>query len=326
LALIVMIGATLPSYRRLGRWSYLIFLAALILLALVYWSPAINGSHRWLRIGPIGFQPSEFAKVAFVLALGRYLMHRENYRRMRGLGAPLLLATLPVVLILKEPDLGTASVFLPVLFLMLFVAGARRADLLWLLLAGLMLLPFLWTQMNPYQKSRIAALLNQPSAQQHPTGDTAQLYQAKRMLALGGVWGSFFSGQATDDLAAYNLPERHTDFIFCVVGERFGLPGIAAVLILYGLLVARAIAIAMATREPFGRLVAAGIAALIGVQALINSGVAVGLLPVTGLPLPMVSSGGSGLIAHALALGLLMNIALRPGYEVTNEPFRYAVD
>ncbi len=145
------------------------------------------------------------------------------------------------------------------------------------------------------------------------------------MAALGGPWGSIVSGSPTDDMAVYRLPEDHTDFIFCVLGERFGLPGLAVVLLLYGLIVWQTVAVAMATREPFGRLLAAGVAALLAVQVLINTGVTVGLLPVTGLPLPLVSYGGSGLLTHCLALGLVLNVALRPGYEVTNEPFRYRV-
>lgn len=324
--LVAMVAAALPNYRLLCRWSYAVFGASVILLAAVYFFPAINGAHRWIRVGRIGVQPSELAKVAFVLGLARYLMYRENYRRFRGLFVPLALTTLPVVLILKEPDLGTASVFLPVLFLMLFVAGARRSDLLWLILAGILMLPLLWTQMSPYQRSRITVLLNQPRAEERPSNDAYQLYQAKRMLSLGGAWGSLLAGQPTDDLAAYRLPEDHTDFIFCVLGERFGLLGLAVILLLYGVLVWRCAAVALATREPFGRLVAAGVAALIAVQVLINTGVTVGLLPVTGLPLPMISYGGSGLLAHAIALGLVLNVALRPGYEVTNEPFRYMIE
>ena len=126
-------------------------------------------------------------------------------------------------------------------------------------------------------------------------------------------------------MGAYRLPEDHCDFILCVLIERFGLPGLAAVLALYGLLVWRVTAVAIETREPFGRLLAAGVAALLAVQVLMNAGVTVGLLPVTGLPLPLVSYGGSGLVAHCLALGLVINVALRPGYEVANEPFRYRV-
>jgi cell division protein FtsW (lipid II flippase) len=323
LAMAAMLAATVPNYRLIQRWSYALFGLAILLLAVVYFLPAIKGSHRWIRLGPLGFQPSELAKVAFVLAMARYLMYRENYRRLRGLMVPLALTMAPVLLILKEPDLGTASVFLPVLFVMLFVAGARRGDLIWLVVVGVLMTPLLWMQMSPYQKSRVTVLLNQPAAEERPTGDAYQSYQARRMLSLGGVCGSLIAGQPTEDLAVYQLPEGHTDFILCILGERLGLLGIGLVLGLFGVLVWRGAAISADAREPYGRLVAAGVVAIIAVQVVINAGVTVGLLPVTGLSLPLVSYGGSGLLTHAIALGLLMNVALRPGYEVANEPFRY---
>ena len=318
-----MLGVSLPNYRVLCRMSYALFAVSLLGLVVVYFFPAVNNAQRWIRIGPVGLQPSEFAKVAFVLAMARYLMYRENYRRLRGLIVPLAIAMLPVLLILREPDLGTALVFLPVLFAMLFAAGARRADLARLLLVGLATLPLLWTQMSREQKSRVTALFEQPAAAERPSDDAYHLHQAKRMLALGGVWGSFITGEPTDDTAAYRLPEARSDFIFCVLGERFGLPGLAAVLGLFGLLAWRGVTVAAATREPFGRLVAAGVVALLAVEVLINTGMTVGLLPITGLSLPLISQGGSGLLAHAIAIGFLLNIGLRPGYEVTNEPFRH---
>ncbi|HYW78129.1 MAG TPA: FtsW/RodA/SpoVE family cell cycle protein [Thermoguttaceae bacterium] len=325
LGLAAMLGLSVPNYRVLGRLSYALFLASLVLLGIVYFFPAINNAHRWIRVGPIGLQPSEFAKIALVLAMARYLMYRENYRQLRGLFVPLVLGLLPVVLILREPDLGTALVFLPVIFAMLFAAGARRADLACLLVAGLAMLPVLWTQMSVEQKSRVTALVEQPAADERPSDNAYHLHQAKRMLALGGVWGSVVTGEPTDDMAAYRLPEARTDFIFCVLGERFGLPGLGLVLSLFGLLAWRGLAVATATREPFGRLVAGGIVALLAVEVLINTGMTVGLLPITGLSLPLISYGGSGMLAHCIALGLLLNIGLRPGYELTNEPFRHVV-
>ena len=132
------------------------------------------------------------------------------------------------------------------------------------------------------------------------------------------------TGPSSEDPAAYFLPEARSDFIFCVLGERFGLCGLAVVLGLYGVLVGRGFSIAAATREPYGRLVAAGMAAMLGTQVIVNTGMNVGLLPVTGVSLPLVSYGGSGLLAYGLALGLILNVGLRPGYEITTEPFRWA--
>ena len=321
-----MVAATVPNYRVLCRHSYAIFVVAIGVLVVVYWFPAINGARRWIRIGPVGFQPSELAKIAFVLALARYLMYRRSHRSLVGLVVPLGLMLAPVALILGEPDLGTAAVFLPVTFIMLFVAGARRADLAGLIVAGLLAMPLLWTQMSLEQKSRVTALFDQAGPAETATGDAYHLRQAKQVLALGGVWGSLLSGQAVDDPAAYHLPEARSDFIFAILGERLGLAGIAAVLVLFALLTWQGLAIAAATREPFGRLVAVGLVSLIAVQVLINTGMTVGLLPITGLSLPLVSYGGSGLVTQGLLLGLVINVGLRPGYEVTREPFRYALE
>jgi len=325
-AAVAMLGASVPSYRIWCRWTYVFFALGLGLLVAVYFTAPVNGARRWIRFGPVGLQPSEFAKIAFVLALARYLMYRENYRSLIGLMLPLGITLVPVLLILREPDLGTAAVFLPVMFVMLFAAGARRIDLAGLAVAGLLVLPLLWTQMSLEQKSRVTALFEQAEPGEKATGDAYHLRQAKQMLALGGVWGSAIAGQAVDDPAAYHLPEAQSDFIFCLLGERFGLVGIGAVLGLYTLLVWRGLAVAAATREPFGRLVAVGLATLVGVQVLINTGMTVGLVPITGLSLPLVSYGGSGLVAQGLLVGLLVNVGMRPGYEVSREPFRYVVE
>lgn len=324
LGTVAMLGVTIPNYRILSRWSYTILGMSVALLVVVYFFPTINGARRWIRIGAFGLQPSEFAKVAWVLAMGRYLMYRENHRRVVGVLWPLVLTLLPVVLILREPDLGTALVFLPVLFVMLAVAGASRGDLAGLVLAGVLAAPLLWSQMSHEQKTRVTALFRQAEAGETALGDAYQLRQAKQVLSLGGIWGSLLTGAAADDPAAYHLPEARTDFIFCMVKERLGLPGAGLVLGLYALVVWRGASIAARTREPYGRLVAVGLTSLVAVQVLINTGMTVGLLPVTGVSLPLVSYGGSGLLAHAVVLGLLLGIGLRPGYEVTREPFRYS--
>jgi cell division protein FtsW (lipid II flippase) len=326
ICLAAMLGATVPSYRWLARYSYAAFALALGLLVVVFWFPTVNGAHRWIRLGPVGLQPSEFAKLAFVLALARYLMYRESYRQLWGLAGPLVIALAPLLLILKEPDLGTSLVFLPVLFSMLFAAGARRNHLALVAAVALSLLPLLWSQMSREQKSRVTALAEQTAADERPTEDGYHLHRAKQVLALGGWTGSLFGGETTSDYGAALVPEAHTDSIAVVLGERLGLLGWAVLLTLFWLLVWRALAVAQSTREPFGRLVAVGTGSLIATQAVINMGMHVGLLPITGLTLPLVSYGGSSLLANSLALGLLLNIGLRPGYELTNEPFRFAAE
>jgi cell division protein FtsW (lipid II flippase) len=191
-------------------------------------------------------------------------------------------------------------------------------------LAALAVLPLLWSQMSHEQKSRVTALAEQTAASERPTPDGYHLHQAKAVLSLGGWSGTWAGGEAESERGVQYVPEPHTDSIAVVLGERFGLVGWALLVFLFLLLAWRGLAIAQATREPFGRLVAIGIVALFATQVLINLGMLVGLLPITGLALPLVSYGGSSLLANSLALGLLLNIGLRPGYEVTNEPFRFA--
>jgi rod shape determining protein RodA len=318
-----MFAATLVPYRNLRRFSMPLFGLSLVLLVVVYFMPARNGAHRWIPLGPMYFQPSELAKIAFIMALAHYLMYRRNYRRLPGLLAPFVLTLVPVGLILREPDLGTSLVFLPVLFAMLFAAGARPRHLLLVVALGASLLPALWMGMSAEQKSRVVTLFVQRDAGPPPTGDGYHLHQSKQVLALGGMWGSEVSGMPVDDPGAYRLPAGRTDFVFCLVGERYGLAGCAAALLLYALLFVRGLQIAAATREPFGRLLAVGVVALLATQAAINAGMTVGLMPITGLTLPLMSYGGSSLLATSVALGLLINVGMRPGYELTEEPFRF---
>ncbi|HVU86865.1 MAG TPA: FtsW/RodA/SpoVE family cell cycle protein [Pirellulales bacterium] len=315
--------AALPGYRVLRDYAYPLFGTTLVLLIAVYFFPASHGAQRWIRLGSIGFQPSEISKLVFVLALARYLMRAENYRHFRGLVAPLALTLVPVVLILREPDLGTALVFFPLLFAMLYAAGARKTHLAALALCGVAMLPVLWSQMSGEQRSRVTALFEQTGPEQAPSDDGYHLHQSKQMLALGGKRGSLWAGDFVLDRAVYQLPEDHTDFIFVVLVERLGWSGaLAALLLEFGIVLA-AMSIAARTREPFGRLTAIGIGTLFGVEAFINTAMTVGLLPVTGLSLPLLSYGGSGLLTHGVALGLLVNISLRPGFEVGTMPFRF---
>jgi len=325
LAAAAMLAAAIPSYRVLSRWSYPIFAAAVVLLVLVYFTPPVHGARRWLRFGLVGVQPSELAKIALVLGLARYLMDGERFRRVSALWVPLGMTLLTVLLVLGEPDLGTAMLFLPVFLVMLLAGGTPRKVLAGLALAGILALPLLWTGMSREQKSRVTALFNQPGPGDAVAADTYQLHQAKQVVALGSVWGSLAVGQAADDPDAYHLPEARSDFVFCILAERLGLPGAGLVLGLYVVLAWQGLAIAAASREPFGRLAAVGLTTLIAVQAVINTGMTVGLLPVVGLSLPLVSYGGSGLVCSGLLVGLLVNIALRPGYQLTREPFRYVV-
>lgn len=318
-----MFAATLVPYRSWRGASYPLFALSLLLLVFVFFMPPRNGARRWIPLFVSDFQPSELAKIAYIMSLSHYLMYRRNYRRLSGLVVPFLLTLVPLGLILREPDLGTSMVFLPVLFAMLFAAGARPRHLACIVLLGVAVIPLLWTGMSAEQKSRVVTLFAQQDGGPAPKGDGYHLHQSKQVLALGGFWGSETAGMAIDDPMAYHLPAGRTDFIFCLIGERWGFAGCVLTLLLYVILFARGFLVAAATREPFGRLLAVGIVALLATQTVINSGMTVGLMPITGMTLPLVSYGGSSLLSSCLAVGLLLNVGMRPGYELTPEPFRF---
>lgn len=319
-----MIAATWIPYCRLKHLSYPLFAISLLLLLAVFFMPAINGARRWIPLGFSNLQPSELAKLAYILSLAHYLMYRKNYRQLTGLLVPFLLTVIPVGLILREPDLGTSLLFFPVLFAMLFAAGARPRHLLFVVVLGAIMSPLLWIQMSAEQKSRIVTLFVQKDGGPAPKRDGYHLHQSKQVLALGGTWGSEMGGMAVADPHAYHLPAGRTDFVFSLIGERWGLVGCVTTLVIYLLLFARGLMIAGATREPFGRLLAVGIVAFLAAQTIINTGMTVGLMPITGMTLPLMSYGGSSLLATCVSLGLLMNIGMRPGYEVSPTPFRFS--
>ncbi len=325
LAIVLPTGTlcTLFNYRVLARSGLGMLLGCIVLLLAVYLCPSINGSRRWIPLGFFNFQPSEPAKLAFILALAGHLRFQENYRSWSGLLIPFMLTLVPLGLILREPDLGTALLFLPVLYAMLFAAGARPRHLALLTFLGLLLVPVLWMGMSAEQRSRVTAVFQQRDGGPTPQGDGYHLHQAKQVLALGGAWGSEFGDEVEHDSSAYHLPAAQTDFIFCMIGERWGLGGCLLTLLLYLVMFAQGLKIAAGTKEPFGRLVAVGTVALLATQTIINTGMTVGLMPITGLTLPLVSYGGSSLLSTGIALGLLVNIAVRPGYELSGEPFRF---
>ncbi len=323
LAMPAMLAATWIPYRLFKPLVWPLFLVSVILLIAVFFLPARNGSRRWIPLGPISLQPSELTKLAFILALSRYLMYRRNYRQLTGLLIPFLVAMVPIGLILREPDLGTSLVFIPVLFGMLFTAGARPRHLISLVLLGVSLTPVLWMGMSAEQKSRVVTLFTQADGGPAPRGDGYHLHQSKQVLALGGPWGSELGGMSVTNPYAYHLPAARTDFVFCLIGERWGFGGCVLTLGLYLCLIGRGLLVAAATREPFGRLVAVGIVTQFATQAIINAGMTVGLMPITGLTLPLLSYGGSSLVATCFSIGLLINIGMHPGYEMHGDPFRF---
>jgi rod shape determining protein RodA len=323
LALPALLATLAVPYRFWKPIGFLLFAASLPLLVVVLFMAKRGGARCWIPLGLFDLQPSEFVKLTFILALAQYLMYRENHRRVSGLILPFLLTSIPLALILLEPDLGSAMLFVPVLFAMLFAAGARPRHLACVALLGVALSPLFWIKMSAEQKSRVVALFSQVDGGPNPGGDRWHQHQSKLVMSLGGMWGSETSGMELDDPDAYRLFAAQTDFIFCMIGERWGLIGGVLTLAVYLALFARGLLIAGATREPFGRLVAVGIVTLLATQTIINTGMTVGLLPVVGITLPLMSYGGSSLLMTVVAVGLLANVGMRPGYEMTPDPFRF---
>jgi len=291
---------------------------------------------RWFDLGfGLKLQPSEFMKVTLVLALARYLMYKRDWFSFSGLVMPFAMTLTPMVLIAIQPDLGTALLFLPVLFGMLYIAGARTGHLLALIAAGIVLLPMLYNSplVKDYQKERVTSFLQRIPGLQRTAEDLYQQgkkrearqleerirqlkqgigyqqYFSQVSIGSGGGWGQGF-GSGPQNRLNY-IPESHTDFIFAIIGEEWGFLGSSTLLVLYLLTVAIIFGIAKRTREPFGRYVCCGVGILIGFQVVVNTAIAVGLLPIAGLTLPFVSYGGSSLITSFIAVGLVLDVGAR---------------
>ena len=291
---------------------------------------ARNGAYNWIGLGSFSLQPSELLKVGFVLVLARYLRFGRNYRTLGGLVPPFLLAGVPVALILKQPDLGTALVFLPTLFALLYVAGARLRHLLGVIGMALVAAPLLWLSgtdlpgfrhgpefVRPYQRERVYAMFNDDAQTLKQTGFQQQ--SALIAFGSGGAWGKGI-GRVPVGL---RVPESQNDMIFAAVGEQFGLFGAALLVAAYAVLFASGVSVAQNTREPFGRLLAVGVVALLAGQAFLNLSVALKLMPVTGVTLPFVSAGGSSLIASYMAAGLLLNVGQTRPFVMAQESFEF---
>jgi cell division protein FtsW (lipid II flippase) len=356
-AAVVFILVNLINYRRFGAASYWIYAFVLLLLGVLLvdkfvdlpFVPVINRARRWLKIGIgtsfIQVQPSEFCKLAYVLALAWYLRYRSNYRSFKALVGPFALTVLPMVLILLEPNLGTVMLMMPILFTMLFVAGAKVKHLLFIILLAVVVSPFMWHFMQPYQRIRISSVILQSKfirekCDAHPKlagiliGQDRQfstwekqwesdwgyhLIRAKYAVASGGAKGSGFR---KGPFIKYNfLPERHNDFIFAVIAHQWGFLGCAALIALYTIIVWCGLEIAANNTDPFGRLLAIGIVATIAVEVVINISMTLGLMPITGLTLPLVSYGGSSLVVSAAAMGLLNNVGRCRPFSVARKPF-----
>ena len=308
LGLLALVIVASIDYRRLVRLAPLLYVVGLgALIGVFVVGRTVSGARRWIQLGPLSVQPSEVFKVCFVLMATWVLTSRWAQpvgKTTLALTVPVLVV--PAVLIVKQPDLGTALLLFPVLIALLVGAGIRLKLLGGLALAGLAATPVAWFAMKEYQRERILVFLD---PFRDPLGSAYNVIQAKIAIGSGQLLGKGVAG-ATQSRLAF-LPERHTDFIFAVFAETWGFVGCLVLLTCYALLLLRGFDIAASSREPVGRLVALGVTALFATQVLVNVGMVTGLLPVVGVPLPLMSYGGTSMLVSLTALGLLLSVRMR---------------
>ena len=307
---LVGIGAMMLAkqidYRHYRRYAYPILVAAGLMLILVLIPKIgviINGARRWIKVGPLTFQPAEYVKLALIVYLAYSLARKQEKIRTFTVGflPHVLLVGCLVLLLLRQPDLGTSVVLFFVLFAMLFVAGAKIS---YLLLAGIVAAPFAYhlVMKSAYRAKRIMAFIN-PWEHRRTIG--YQITESLMSIGSGGVWGM---GLGEGKQKLFFLPAAHTDFIFAIIGEEFGFVGVCAVALLFVLFVYAGIQIAMRASDLFGMFLAFGITAAIAAQAVVNMAVVLGLAPTKGFTLPFVSYGGSSLVITMYGVGILQSV------------------
>jgi cell division protein FtsW (lipid II flippase) len=321
--LAVAAASLLVPYKAVVSRAYLLYGAnLLLLLAVLVAGTRYNNARRWLSLPGFDFQPSELMKLTLVVTLARFIRFRSSYKTFKGLWAPFLLTLVPMGLILVQPDLGTALLFIPILFTMLFAAGARARHLLLIVLLGAAsIVPLYRWGLHDYQRDRIDGFLVQLGAMHKDDArskamardENYQLEKSKVAIGAAGFLGA--DEGEPEGRVVYRVPERQTDFVFAALANRWGFLGGLALLALFGWLLVAILAVAARHRDPAGRLLCLGVFAMLGGQAFINLAMTVGLLPVTGLTLPFVSYGRSSVVVSILAVALVCNVAARPAYE-----------
>ena len=307
--IVAMLFTLALDYHHMERLVYPFFAAVLLLLLLVLVVGSVGGgSQRWLHLGPFTLQPSEPAKLAIVLVLAKYFQYDEppHGYRLRDLWLPFSLATPLIFLTLVQPDLGTAIVLLVVFVSMLRLGGLQLRPFLCLGATGLAFLPVAWFFLKPYQQRRVWTFLN-PDLD--PLGAGYHIIQSKIAVGSGQLLGKGYLRGTQNQLDF--LPAQHTDFVFSVFAEEWGLLGCLILLGLYFLLIALSLRVAGRAKDRFGALLVLGVVTILFWQVTINVAMVTGLLPVVGIPLPLLSYGGSSLVSIMAAIGLVINVSMR---------------
>ena len=315
LGLACLLGISRISYLRLWEGAYLFYAIGIVFLLMVFFSGLIRlGAQRWLKVFWFSFQPSELMKLIMVIFLARYFSKpglglregAKDWGFIKAVLIPFAFMCLPILLILNQPDLGTATYIFFIFIAMLFVAQVNFKFIFFLFLGIALSSPLLWRFLKDYQRIRLLVFLN-PNAD--PLGAGYTIIQSKIAVASGGLFGKGWLGGSQSQL--HFLPESHTDFIFATLAEEWGFMGSAILLLLYYLLIRYTLIVAQRAPDYFGRLLAGGIALTLSIQVFINIAMTIGLAPVVGLPLPLLSYGGSSLLVTLLSLGILINIEKR---------------
>ncbi|MFH1692623.1 MAG: putative lipid II flippase FtsW [Candidatus Omnitrophota bacterium] len=290
--------------RRFARVLLYIAIVPLVVVLIPHVAREVGGAKRWLSFFGLNYQPSEFVKIALMIYMADFINRKADVLKdfWRGFVPPVLVLCFVMLLVLAQPDLGTAISLVVLVFTMLFVSGARFVHLFSSVLASL---PFLYLLIFrvPYRRARIMAFLN---PWLDPKGSGFQIIQSQIALGSGGLWGV---GLGAGKQKLFYLPAAHTDFIFSIIGEELGLFGVACVILLFIFLIWKMWQVICAIGEPFGKLICIGVAVLIAFSAAVNIGVSIGCLPTKGLPLPFISYGGSSLIFHMVVIGLFLNVS-----------------
>ena len=314
IGMIVLLVVALIDIRVWMDLAYPAYAVALLLLIGVeFWGVAGMGAKRWVDLGVTQVQPSEVMKITMVLALARYFhsISMEQVSRPLYMLPPVLLIMLPVGLVLRQPDLGTAALLMIGGIGLWIVAGLNWKIILSGLVLGLIAIPFGWGSLYDYQRDRVLTFLD---PERDPLGAGYNIIQSKIALGAGGLWGRGF-GQGSQSQLNF-LPEKQTDFIFTMLGEEMGLMGAGSLLFLYFLVMGYGVAFSLESRNHFGRLLAMGASITFFLYVVINVAMVMGLIPVVGVPLPLVSYGGTAMITLLFGLGLLMSVHVHRSIEV----------
>ena len=304
--LVVMLGVALTDVRLWLRWAYVIYAGALLaLIAVEIMGHTSMGAQRWINLGLFQLQPSEVMKIALVLALARYFhgAYLEDVARPAQLLLPVAMVLAPAALVLKQPDLGTAVMLLVGGGALLFLAGVRWWKFALVIGGALAAMPILWQQLHDYQKQRVMTFLY---PERDPLGAGYHIIQSKIALGSGGIWGKGFLEGTQSQLSF--LPEKQTDFVFTMLAEEAGLIGALGLLCLFLILVAYGFAFALRARSQFGRLLAMGVTVTVFLYVVINIAMVTGLIPVVGVPLPLISYGGTAMMTVLTGFGLMLSV------------------